>query len=101
MKVKAIRKGYYNSKVRQEGEVFVIRSKKDFSKKWMKTLGKVAPKEVIEDEVIEDEVIEDEVIEDEVIEDEVIEDEDIEDEPEETTPVAAPKPAGRSRRRRG
>lgn len=41
MKVKATSKGYYGGHIREEGETFtLVNPKADFSKRWMKKLGK-------------------------------------------------------------
>lgn len=43
MKVKAKERGLYNNKRRKEGDVFHIKSEKEFSKKWMVAVGKGKP----------------------------------------------------------
>lgn len=46
MLVEATKLGHYGNKRRREGEKFVLKSDKDFSKNWMKKVsGKAPPKE--------------------------------------------------------
>lgn len=44
MQVRATKLGYYDLKRKKEGEVFVIKSEKHFSKEWMEPVDGQAPK---------------------------------------------------------
>jgi hypothetical protein len=44
MKVEAIRLGYYDMKRRRPGQVFVLKSEKEFSKEWMAAVDGNGPK---------------------------------------------------------
>lgn len=44
MQVRATKLGYYNLKRKKEGEVFSIKSEKEFSKSWMEPVDGHAPK---------------------------------------------------------
>lgn len=63
MLVKAIRMGFYDMRRRKEGQVFHIKSEKEFSKVWMKKID--TDKAPENDEPIEPEIEEDDFNDDE------------------------------------